>query len=159
MDAKSFARGLCQTMLRYQRREGIVNQCLTNAMYLYDSLKQSFPRLEVKVKPSIVLIVRDENDFILNTGHLVVEFEGELYDASYDIQHHENKNYFQTIQELSDTLPRGDNPYRQRLREVVSNFLLFVKHAQTINDGGLVVSDRDYYDRQADYVESCIRRR
>jgi len=157
--AKRFARIMTGAMSRFQRTEGTVNKCVANALYLYDSLRINFPLFEVKVKPVLVHIPDDETQTnYLNTGHLVVECNGEIFDPSYQINQHENRHYFETIQELASSLPSGDNPIRQSMREIITNFIKFVEIAEKIHNEEMI-SDTEYYNRQADYVDSLLKRR
>ena len=152
MDAHKFAKGLMGAMFRYQKREGTVNKCFINALFLYDSLKQSFPHLEVKVIPVMVYIPleKEETNYV-NMGHLVVELDGEILDPSYEINRHSVKRYFPTVQDFVSFLP--DNCIsKKKMKEIVANFLPFVEYADTINNGESLPTDREYYDRQANYV-------
>jgi hypothetical protein len=152
MDAKKFAKGLMGWMFRYQKREGTVNKCLTNAQFLFDSLKESFPHLEVKVLPVMVYIPKEREDTnYFSMGHVVVELDGEILDPSYEINKHTEKQYFPTVQEAISFLPENSISKKQ-MKKMVSNFLSFVEYAENINNGKILVSDKEYYNTQANYV-------
>ena len=154
--ARRFARGMVRTMSRFQRVEGTVNKCVANTLYLYDSLRISFPLLEVRVKPVLVHIPDEEKETnYFNMGHLVVEFNGEILDPSYEINKHENRRYFHNISEFASALPDNYLP-QEKMREVITNFLKFIQIAEKIHNEELI-SDKEYYNRQADYIDSQYR--
>ena len=151
--ARRFALGMVKTMSRFQRIQNTENKCVTNTLYLYDSLRASFPHLEVKVKPVLVHIPDEEKETnYINMGHLVVEFNGEILDPSYQINRYENRHYFHNIKEFASALP--DNYLSQeKMREVITTFLSFVRIAEGIQNGGMI-DNLDYYNSQADYIDS-----
>jgi hypothetical protein len=138
-------------MREFQEKNGIQKQCVTNCQYLYDVIKLNGNH-NVKVKAVIVISDMDTLGII---SHLVVVNNNTLLEPSYDVFSLQNKSYFDNTK---DFMERFDNEFKQvaqlNLKESIGNFLALMKLADRINDGELVITDKEFYDRQADFIES-----
>lgn len=139
-------------MREYQRDNNIGDKCITNAIYLFDSLKMN--GLNVQVKPAIVISTTSETTIHLISGHLVVYKDSMLLEPSYDVYSLENKVYFDTIKDfMSYAIKSNLNLSKESIKKIMDDFIKFLKFSKSINDGELLISDREFYDKQADYVE------
>jgi len=46
----------------------------------------------------------------------------------------------------------------KRCKKTISEFINFTKLAERINNGELLICDKKFYDNQADYIESIIKK-
>jgi hypothetical protein len=147
-----------ELMLKFQKENGVVKQCVTNTQYLYDCVKANTPETLAKAQACIVLVEYPEIKTVEFIGHVVLKFEDRIIDPSYEVYSKENKSYYATIAELMDVVEDGyfekiDNGL-SLFREMVSNHIEFVGMAKTINGGGCCVCNKEFYNAQADYVEA-----
>ncbi len=156
---------IIELMLEFQKANGIVKQCVTNTQYLYDCVKANISETLVKAQACIVVVEHPEIKTIEFINHVTLRFQdGTVLDPSYEVYSKENKSYYATIAELMDVVEPG---YFEKVdggqslfREMVSNHIEFVGMARRINDGGCLVTNREFYHAQADYVEanfSCTK--
>ena len=147
-------------MYDYQRKNRIQNMCVTNTKYVYDSLNESGYR--VRVKPVIAYWLEKHEDFPCHriVIHMIVQFHDDpfygntIIDPSYDVVKH-NPQYYDKICNMPSTVL--DNTITFNKKEIIRLFLEFHTIAEKIHSGkGL--TDRLYYDAQANYVESVIKR-
>ena len=145
-------------MLEFQKANGIVKQCVTNTQYLYDVMKANLPpQIPIRAEACVVIVEHPEIGTIEFISHLALSFEDRVIDSSYEIYSKENKSYYTTIADLMNVVEHGYFEKKEGgqslLREIVSNHIDFVGMAKRINDGGLLVCDKEFYNAQADYVE------
>lgn len=141
------------SMREFQKINCIKEQCVTNVQYLYDCIKMNnLYNLKVKVKPVIVVSFDKETKTIICVGgHLIVESDdGTIFEPSYDIFRLKNKTYFYNIKNLMDSY---DNELKTDIKTIICLFIRFVKLAEQINNGELVICDNEFYNNQADYIE------
>ena len=142
-------------MNQYQQQNQIKNECSTNTQYLYDCIRESFPHCDIKVKAVGVFFETYENQTTLlpyNGGHVVVIINKKIFDPSYEISSQDGE-YFQTLKEV------GDNKFlklsnKNVKRVIINKFLEFQKMAEEKNKGEVMVSNREYYDQQADFIDN-----
>jgi hypothetical protein len=79
-----------------------------------------------------------------------------MFEPSYEINHHPDKAYFKTIQEFNATVKTIDGGPIPNMKETFKMFLEFVGYANKINAGNIVIADKTFYNKQADYVEAEI---
>lgn len=147
-----------ERMMEFQKTNGIVKQCVTNTQYLYDSIKANCPGgTLMKAEACIVVAEYPEIKTIELINHIALRFEDRILDPSYEVYSKENKSYYTTIADLMGAVEDG---YFEKVeggqslfRETVSNHVHFLGLAKAINDGGLLVCDKEFYYAQADYVE------
>lgn len=142
------------SMREFQEKNCIRKQCVTNTQYLYDCIKMN-TLSDVKVKPVIVLSTdKETSTFTMISGHLVVVLLDDnetIIDPSYDVFILQNKSYFDNIKDLMDNC---DNETRQFVKKGISDFINFITLAERINNGECVICDKEFYNRQADYIEN-----
>ena len=146
---------LLEYILEYQKKHNIKNQCITNVQYFRDSLYFSGHDVEVKA----VICVRDINGTrFIYTGHLIICLDKDTYiDPSYEFQPVQNNTYFHSMDEFikfTKNTTMSEIIDKEKLKKQMSNFLNFVKHANTINNNECIVASKNYYNKLADYVEN-----
>ena len=144
------------SMREFQEKNYIKNQCITNTQYLYDCIKQN-SIINVKVKAIFAFSRDDETDTtIFVGGHLVVVLDDDtIIDPSYDIFCLKNILYFVNIKELMDIF--DDKDYLKTkvdIKKIVLDHITFMKYADQINNGECIVTDKKFYNDQADYIET-----
>uniref|UniRef100_A0A6C0LE21 Uncharacterized protein n=1 Tax=viral metagenome TaxID=1070528 RepID=A0A6C0LE21_9ZZZZ len=146
-------------MREFQRINCIKNECVTNVQYLYDCFKINSASA-IKAKPVIVVSIDDETQtFICVGGHLIILLDDNetIIDPSYDVFSLKNKSYYDNIKDLMDSF---NNESKEILKQIfqksISKFLEFIKLADRINNGELVICDKKFYNNQADYIEKIV---
>lgn len=157
---------IVSAMREYQRQNEIKKMCINNTQYLFDLLKELIPEHKVEIKSVIGFCANDENGIcITTTGHLVIYVNNEyVIDPSYDIfkiEHILNSNLqvCANIIDFKNTI--GDENYRVFFKEkkimdekkLIKDAIQFQRFAKEMNEGRFIITDRDYYDNQADFVE------
>lgn len=153
-------RKVIDLMLEYQKEKGIVEQCITNTQYLYDCIKQNLPdeAHKFRAEPCIVVAVtNDEQTSVHTYNHFVIKCEGRVIDASYEVYSQKVKTYCYTIAEFKKTI-EGLEMSQEYMKWVISHHITFLRLAKRMNDGELLVCDKEFYDAQADYIEETLSR-
>jgi len=138
-------------MLAYQKENKVVNRCVSNAQFYYDCVKHNHPELKPKVQAVIALTKKGESVI-----HLVVRIDGQPVDPSYDIvssgveTYFENWADFRKVCAFSKIIDVKGNMKGEKW--YVKTFLEFLGFAERINQGELLIVDREYYHKQADWV-------
>ena len=136
-------------MEAYQKIHNIKGKCISNATYLKDYIESL--SLTCKVVPVMNIYADDSNKRNIITVHMVVELDdGRMYDPSYEIDQHHGM-YVKTIAEFNDWYNEAPNPIVDGLthKEIVLNFLGFLKNAERINTKlGYVKKDMAYVKAQ-----------
>lgn len=156
-------------MHEYQKQNNIEKQCITNSQYLFDSIKASFPTLEVKVRAIMAYqcvenqprknvdgIIRKFVDDIIII-HMCVDIgNGKLYDPSYEISSLPDIDYiaYDVIPFLKSLTDRGAT--KEQVKELVAQYVKFIKIAEKMN-AGIPLVEKKYYHAQADYIESNFK--
>jgi hypothetical protein len=154
-------------MHEYQRKNGIKRKCLTNSQLLYDCLKTSIPGFPVKALAVIAYRQVHKERGIKNgkmhievqyhlITHMVLQIDDGLIDASAEIADLDDVTYVgfdicKLLKKLKDEVDEA------ALKYVLKKYLLFKSYAERMNSGELIVCDKAYYFKQADYIESCFR--
>ena len=145
-------------MHTFQEHEGTTAMCTANALYLRDALVCGGGESEVEAR----IAVYSEMPDLMTTCHLVVVFDGKIYDPSYEVGHHVNVEYCATVRELCDRLARLDchalpvSKKQEAVRYAAGHHIRLMRSAQLINDGKFILpvdGGAEYYHRQADYCE------
>ena len=140
-------------MREYQKKHNIKKQCVTNCQYLYDTLKANYPLNNIKVK-AVLGISSNDDRTIIYEGHVVVDVDEKfILEPSYEVYSTDNIEYFDNIKQFM-------NKYKipnKHMKHLIKDFIDFTKIADTINNGGLHITDNEYYNNQADYVEEKIK--
>jgi len=163
---------IVDTMHEYQRKHNIKKQCITNTQYLYDSIKASFPYLDIKVKAIIgfrnsdKIIGVDEkskkkyiNRETYTVVHMIVLIDGKkIFDPSAEINDMEDLDYvgyefkglIKTLRELGMS--------EEMIDKLIKQYMTFLGYEKKMNNGEGLIVDRQYYNSQADYVEETMRK-
>jgi hypothetical protein len=160
------------SMREFQAKNNIKNQCVTNTQYLYDVIRKNTTN-NVKVKAVIVASSNNEtNTFFCVGGHLVVELSGpdELItiEPSYDVFSLKDKSYFDNIKDFTNMFKDSNNNYdydkeqkiivTDLIEQSIRHFIKFKKLAEQINNGELLICDKEFYNNQADYIETLLNK-
>lgn len=142
---------ICRVMREYQKMHNIKEMCMTNTQTLYDCIKASFPDADVKAKA--VICCNELDGFIIKqTIHLMIIVDDIYYEPSYEL-YKEKPMYFSNIKNLLEGFV-PNTLIKNNLKEMLPNFLQFVKHEESINSGDFLITDKKYYNNQLDYLES-----
>ena len=139
-------------MLDFQSKNLIKNECMTNVQYLYDQIKM---RTNIKCIVKPVMVIRFDGDNInFCHGHFVIEIDGEIIDPSYDVSILKNKHYFYTIKDLIDSFDKNARTqFIEKCKHGFNQFLAFIKIANKMNKGIFNISNKVFYNSQADYID------
>jgi hypothetical protein len=141
-------------MWEYQKKMGIKDQCITNAQYIYDSLKFSGVS-SARVCATQVIHKDEEVRERRVITHLVVRVNDIIVDASYDIASLKGKKYCFTVAEMVDTL-KEQSVSPEFKKRTIKNFVEFLDLARRMNAGEILVADKDHYNQQADFLEEAL---
>ena len=143
---------IIKCMSEYQRDNNITKQCVTNCMYIYESIYRSGMSVQAK---AVIAILRDEYATGICSGHIVLTSpNGTIIDPSHEITSHANVVYLNTITELKKEV---DVP-PELCRQIIKDVLDFTLIAEKMNSGICIISDEMHYNKQADYVEERLQR-
>jgi hypothetical protein len=140
-------------MLAYQKKNKVINKCVSNAQFYYDCVRHNHPELKPKVQAVIALTKKGESVI-----HLVVRIGGQPVDPSYDIlssgveTYFENWADFRKVCAFSKIIDDKGNIKNEKW--YVKTFLEFLGFADRINKGELLIVDKEYYHSQADWVKA-----
>lgn len=138
---------IVSVMHEYQKTNNITKMCLTNVQYLYDSMNSS----GIKVKPIavIVLIPDKENEILRICNHVVLKYNNKIVEPSYEIGSLENTLYYEDYSKLPEYLKND----RETIKKTLKNHIDFINYTKRMETGDFIITDKDYYNKQADYVE------
>jgi len=159
MEHGIFTANIILSMREYQKDNNIKKQCITNAQYLYDVIRMNS---NTHVKTEAVFVVGDngEDTTIVVGGHLVVVFDHDtIFDPSYDIFRLKNKSYFSNIKGLMNIVKDKDKDKEKfkssiDIPTLVRLHIDFMKMSDQINNGELIITNKEHYNKQADYIET-----
>jgi hypothetical protein len=143
------------SMREYQKENNITKQCITNSQYLYDIIKMNSSN-NVKTKAVFVFSDKNEEDAcIFISGHLVVVLDDDtMIDPSYDIFCLKNTSYFDNIKDLMNIFDdKVLVKTKVDIKKIIRDHIHFMKIAEQINNGDCVITEKEHYNRQADYIE------
>jgi len=114
----------------------------------------------VKTKAVFVFSHNNEEDTsIVVTGHIIVVLDDETEDEtfiepSYDIYSLKNISYFDNIKDFVNIFDDKVNlKSRIDMKQLICDHIHFMKISSQINNGDLVITDQEHYNKQADYIE------
>ena len=143
-------------MREFQEQNCIIKQCITNAQYLYDFIKTN-GIINVKVKAVIVISNNYDKISIIVGGYLVVVLDDKhIIDPSNEIFTLKDKSYFDNIKDFTNNFnleTSNQENNRELIKQTIHTFLRFYKIAEQINNGELIITDKEFYNNQADYIE------
>lgn len=154
MNSTEFVANVVLSMRQYQKENDIKRQCITNTQYLYDLIKTN-TLSDVKVKSVLVVGHKNDEELCLISGHLVVVLDdGLVIDPSYEIACIENRRYFDNVNDFLKCIGKVDrSQFYVDVKTMIKNQLVFMKYAEKMNNGDCLVVDKDFYNKQADYIE------
>ena len=85
---------------------------------------------------------------------MVIQIQDSLLDPSYEI-HSKKVNY---VDKLHLAFPKGLQAEECGLskKETIAGFLNFVSLANRMNEGELIITNKEYYHSMADYVQRRV---
>jgi hypothetical protein len=152
------AENLVGHMHAFQKRENTTAMCVANALYLRDALGYNGGESKAEARIAIHSTMPD----FMTTCHIVVVYNGKIYDPSYEVGRHAAVEYCATVRELRDRLRRPDchalssSQKQQYLRYATEHHIALMRTAQAINDGKFILPANgglEYYHHQADYCD------
>jgi hypothetical protein len=103
---------------------------------------------------AVIGILLHEHRTIIYAGHLVVEVDEEfIIEPSYEVCSIDNILYFDNIKAFMNKYKIPDT---NDMKHLIKDFVSFTKLADAINNGELTITDKEYYQNQANYVEQKI---
>ena len=156
MSLTNFISNIILSMREFQKEKFITKQCVTNTQFLYDIITTNCIGIDVKVKAVIVVSTDDEtNSFTFVGGHLVLVLNDEtIIDPSYDVFSLKNKSYFHNIKDVMDSF---DNKSKEIIKTKFKNemgfHIQFMKIAEQKNNNKHIITEKQFYHNQADYIE------
>ena len=142
-------------MYKYQKNNNITKQCITNSMYLRDTLIAN--GIHSKVNAVMAVWANNDNE-LYNCVHMVVEYNDFVLDPSYEI-HIKDACYYDQIKLVMEMYK--DNNLKlseEQIKELITKHIKMIKTAERINKGECLVVDKDYYHSQADDVEKYVKK-
>ena len=146
---------ICRVMREYQKMNNTIEMCMTNTQTLYDIIKASFPSVDVKAKAVIAVNeIEPPSGVIKQTIHLIIIADGIYYEPSYEL-HAVKPNYFTSVKNLLEGFV-PNTLIKDNLKCTLQSFLIFVEHEHNINNGDFLITDKDYYNSQLDYIQANL---
>ena len=157
---------LIAIMHKYQKKNNIKGQCITNTQYLYKLFKSSFPDTPVKAR-AVIAYRHVEKELDVINGKTNIHFDtyciihmcidvgnNELVDPSQEINDLPNVNYigYDIVNFIKKVRSCGHD--EEHLKKIIKDYVEFIKYAERINAGEMLCANEKYYNEQADYVES-----
>jgi len=99
-------------------------------------------------------ISSNDDRTIIYEGHVVVDVDEKfILEPSYEVYSTDNIEYFDNIKQFMNKykIPKND------MKHLIKDFVSFTKLADAINNEELTITDTEYYNNQADYVEEKIK--
>lgn len=137
-------------MYAFQEQHNIINECLTNAQYLFNYIITNKLSDNCKVKAVIVVISPDVNNLTICGNHFVVNLNGVIIDPSYQY-HKETKkiyydNYDKFIYETFEVAKYGAYNGEYSKKKYVNKFINFKKLEEKVNKKGKIQRlNNEYY--------------
>ena len=118
---------VCEAMLEYQYLNNVKADCTTNVTIMYDYFRACGIK-NIKIKSVIVSGLNENNEIVINRGHLVIELEDKrLLDCSYDVCRLKESYYFADVKTLFKGLPNIPNKEKKLLSKMQSSFKILLK--------------------------------
>ena len=159
MDTSTLIGNIIVSMREYQKENIITKQCITNAQFIYDIIKFNSTN-DVKTK-SVIVFSNDKetNSVTLVGGHLVIilDDDNDVIDPSYEVFSLKNKLYFDNIDNFMSYFNEDDKitlKSKLNIKKVISDYLKFIKISEQINNGKFIITNKEFYNKQANYIEN-----
>ena len=152
---------IAATMREYQAKHNVKGQCMTNAQYLFDIIKIN-TGVKITVKNVIAIGYNPVNDqTVCIGGHLVIVFDNDdeenVIDPSYEVFSLTDKRYYDNVRDfMNDIKSKDRSNLKDDIKECIGKFLRLDPIAERMNNGEFMIADKEYYNKQGDYVEDKI---
>ena len=152
-------------MLEFQRINGIVSECMTNVQILYDIVNSNVnqfkdgTKYDIKVKPYIVLSSDDVCKIV--SQHVILDINGLRIDPSYETTSLKNRIYFKDFKEFMDHLSDNSKKLLDEsfdLKTILEGYVNSVNISERMNKGEFMISNKQYYDNQFDYIAKKLNK-
>ena len=148
------SKSVFELMHDFQKSKSTTKQCIANTQYFYDCVNTNCP--EEKPRAVAVICIAGIKVII----HTVVMLGSELYDPSVEVFSVADAIYFKNITDFRKAYHAAGHDSKQLdIRWIITKLIEFTEYAESINNGNLPVADREYYDEQANYVESRFHKK
>ena len=140
-------------MYEFQKENNIKRMCVTNCLYLYD---QVVVNKQVKAFYVVGYSTRLKKQVVCH-GHVALVCNGKIVEPSYEIYELKEKRYFECFQALKNDTRTPNFNGKEEVSAMLKKHLNFIKIANRINGGEFYITDKDYYNRQAHFIEDKLR--
>jgi len=139
-------------MHKFQQERGVKDQCVTNTQFVYDTFKHNYD-IDVKARACIVLSQDIKNKELKVIIHLVLTVGDKIIDPSYDV-FSLKPHYCFDFASFSKATKATMLGFQKKYLII---FLKFLDLAKRINEGQLIITDKQHYNDQADFLETALR--
>jgi hypothetical protein len=160
MDRTTFIANIILSMREFQKEHNITSQCVTNAQYLYDIIKTNTSN-DVKTKAVFVFSNDNMETAFFVGGHLVILLDDDtVIDPSYDIFCRTNNRYFDNVKDFMNIFDdKTALSTRIDIKKLLHDHITFMKLAERINNGEFIITEKKFYNDQADYIEKLYSKK
>jgi hypothetical protein len=116
-------------------------------------MKYNYPQENIKATPVICYVEKEEDQLSVVIAHVVVEYDGYVIDPSFETVSQDCK-YIQTLQGFLRRVPHTMSD--ELKRTIIERFVGLSKLTDRINNGELVICDRELYYEQHYFVQKCL---
>lgn len=141
---------IVNAMHKYQKINNVKGCCMTNALILYDIVRLSTAK-NVKVKAVYAISYDTETQICrIFEGHVVLSLgNNQLIEPSWELEKLKDVQYFDSINTLLKVYKGFD---RKELPRIIKAHIHFTNIANRINNGEFLISDKEHYHKQLDYL-------
>jgi hypothetical protein len=154
---KEMKLAMLESCMDYQRKNNIASRCVVNSTLMYDLLI-SYGE-SPNIKTGVILSVSNNIHFHVIV-HAWVECDGEIIDASYDVQKLPGKIYCYSVRQVLDELKIRDFVLDdERLRLLVQQ-MLSLKQCEKMKSNKVFFADKtmlEYYDDLLEHFNSTTQ--
>ena len=141
---------LCRCMHSYQKENNIKKLCMDNATFFRDSINASFNE---NAEAITVFAVFEKNKDLCVCVHMVVKITDiQIIDPSYEIACNDNVEYVRDIKTL---LKMKLDLKEEDKKHLITKFLRMKQYEDRMKTELLIVN-KEYYNKQADYIQAKI---
>ena len=145
-------------MYDFQKENNIERMCVTNCLYLHDQLVRNQLVVNKQVKAFYVVGYSTRlKKRAVCPGHVALVCNGKIVEPSYEIYELKEKRYFECFQALKNDTRTPNFNGKEEVSAMLKKHLNFIKIANRINGGEFYITDKDYYNRQAHFIEDKLR--
>jgi len=145
---------IIESMRKYQEINNIRGKCFYNALYLWNNIRH-LKDCNITLKALIFL----GNDYttkqsIFVPNHIVVMVGDVILDPSWETYKCEDRHYFNEFEFAMESLSKKER------KALLCQKDIFIKAQKNINsflDRNIIIKQSDYFIKQAEYVENCLK--